>query len=208
MFARSMLSLELSSTYQTTHFNLMEAIVKLGGLSVLLAAVLFSGVSAAHARDKADAYFGYSRVGANLYSSNTSGMNGWQLAAHIKPIPFVGVEGDISHYSQTSSGFSEHVVLAMFGPRVTVGVKGFSVFAHGLAGIVNENDTVTIYPSVGYTATSYALGGGADLPLFLGLKLRATGDYLGNSSAPSSSGLASGNSVSHYRAGVGVAYHF
>jgi hypothetical protein len=35
------------------------------------------------------------------------------------------------------------------------------------------------------------------------LKLRATGDYLGNSQAPAGS-----YSTSYYRFGVGVAYHF
>ena len=52
--------------------------------------------------------------------------------------------------------------------------------------------------------TSLAVGGGADFPLFLGFKLRATGDYLGNSKAPSTGSAAPG----HYRFGVGVAYHF
>jgi hypothetical protein len=172
------------------------------GLSFLL--LLISFVSAAQTRpDKADVYFGYSRVGANLYSVYTPGMNGWQLAVHIKPFRFVGVEGDVSHYSQSLSGFTQQVTLGMFGPRVTVGVKGFTVFAHGLGGIAHENATVTIYPAVGYDATSYALGGGADVPLSHGFKLRMTGDYLGNSKAPDTS-----YSPSHFRAGVGISYHF
>jgi hypothetical protein len=91
----------------------------------------------------------------------------------------------------------------MFGPRVTVHAAGFSVFAHGLGGIAHQNGTVTTYPGTGYDAASYALGGGADIPVFLGLKLRATGDYLGNSQAPAGS-----YSPSYYRFGVGVAYHF
>jgi hypothetical protein len=183
--------------------------VKLRFDILFLAALLFSLVPAARAKGtSADVYFGYSRVGANLYSPNTSGMNGWQAALHIKPFPFVGFEGDVSHYSHSSSGFSESVTLGMFGPRVTVHAAGFSVFAHGLIGIAHENATVTIYPSTSYNAASYALGAGADVPLLLGLKLRVTGDYLGNSNAPSSTGLAAGNSVSHYRIGAGLAYHF
>ncbi len=174
----------------------------------LLLSVAFLLSTLAHAAGhRADAYFGYSRVGANLYAPNTSAMNGWQAALHVKPLPFVGVEGDVSHYSQSSSGYSQNVTLVMFGPRVTVHALGFGFFAHGLGGLVHENATVTTLPSVSYDAASYALGGGVDIPVFLGLKLRVTGDYLGNSDAPSSSGISEG-SVSHYRFGAGAAYHF
>ncbi|MGB8030626.1 MAG: outer membrane beta-barrel protein [Terracidiphilus sp.] len=180
--------------------------MKLRIFAVSLAALTLLLVPSAQARaaDKADAYFGYSRVGANLYAPNTSGMNGWQAAAHVKLIPFVGIEGDVSRYSQNPAGLSENVTLVMFGPRVTAHAAGFSVFAHGLAGLAHESATVTTYPSTSYNAASYALGAGADVPVFLGLKLRVTGDYLGNSKAPSTGSAAPG----HYRIGVGVAYHF
>jgi hypothetical protein len=180
--------------------------VKLRSFSVLLVASLLS--STVHATGhKADVYFGYSRVGANLYSPNTSAMNGWQAAAHVKPLPFVGIEGDVSHYSQNADNFSQQVTLVMFGPRVTVHAAGFGLFAHGLGGLVDENAKVSTFSGVGYNAFSYAFGAGADLPVFLGLKVRVTGDYLGNSNAPSSNGVSVG-SVSHYRFGAGVAYHF
>jgi len=177
--------------------------MRLRGFAVTVAALLFSLVSAARAAaPKTDVYFGYSRVGANLYSPNTPGMNGWQFAMHVKPMPFVGIEGDVSHYSQTVNDSSQHVTTVMFGPRVTVHTAGLSLFAHALAGLAHQNETVTTYGSAGYDAASYTLGAGADVPLLLGFKLRVTGDYLGNSKAPSSP------SPSHYRFGVGVAYHF
>lgn len=181
--------------------------MKLRKSASLLAILMFSLVPlgrAAHGhKQTADAYFGYSRAGANLYAPYTPGMNGWQLAVHIKPMPFIGVEGDVSRYSQSISGFSQQVTLVMGGPRVTVHAAGLSVFAHALGGLAHQYGTVTTYPSASYDAVSYALGAGADMPLFLGLKLRATGDYLGNSKAPSAS-----YSPAHYRFGVGVAYHF
>ncbi len=158
----------------------------------------------ARAASKADVYFGYSRVGANLFAPNTSGMNGWQAALHVKMIPFVGIEGDVSHYGQHPSGLTESTTLVMFGPRVTAHAVGFSVFAHALGGLVHDSADIPLQPSDSNTAASYALGGGADFPLFLGLKLRATGDYLGNSKSPSSGSAA----PEHYRVGVGVAYHF
>lgn len=161
----------------------------------------------AQAASKADVYLGYSRVGANLYGPNTAAMNGWQAAAQVKVVPFVGVEGDFSHYSQASNGFSEGATLVMFGPRVTVGGLGFSVFAHALGGIAHVNQTVTTFRSSSYNAASYALGVGADVPIFLGLKLRVTGDYLGNSNEPSAA-ASGGAGPSHYRIGAGLAYHF
>jgi hypothetical protein len=181
--------------------------VKLRGFAVLLAAWLVSPAPRAHAKTSADAYFGYSRVGANMYAVYTPGMNGWQFAMHVKPIPFVGVEGDVSHYGQTLSDFTQHVTLVMFGPRVTVHAAGLSLFAHGLGGAVHQSGKIPFYQSTEYTATSYALGGGADLPLFLGFKIRITGDYLGNTSS-NISGYSSGGGPSHIRAGVGLAYHF
>ncbi len=180
--------------------------MKFFSFAAMFAALLVSLVQAkpARAADKGDVYFGYSRVGANLYAPNTSGMNGWQAAVHYKPIPFVGLEGDVSRYSQHPSGLSESATLVMFGPRVTVYAAGFSVFAHALGGLAHESATVTTFSSTSYNAASYALGGGADVPVFLGLKLRGTFDYLGNTSAPS----AGSKAPQHYRAGVGVAYHF
>ena len=90
----------------------------------------------------------------------------------------------------------------MFGPRVTAHAAGLSLFAHGLAGLAHDSAKGIDFPSISYNAASYALGAGADVPLLLGFKLRITGDYLGNTKAPSSP------SPSHYRVGVGVAYHF
>lgn len=174
-------------------------------LSLFLGALLFSlGPSAQAKSVSGDAYFGYSRAGANLYSPNTAGMNGWQVAAHVKPMPFLGIEGDVSHYGADVGAGSQHATLIMFGPRLTVHGAGFSVFAHGLAGTVHfSSNAVAFLPGISYNAASYALGGGVDLPVFLSLKLRVTGDYLGNTDAPSSQ-----YSPSHYRLGAGVAWHF
>ena len=183
--------------------------MKLRNLAAIFALLVFSIAFVGQARgaDKADVYFGYSRVGSNLYAANTSGMNGWQAAAHVKFLPFVGAEGDISHYGVSSSGFSQHVTLVMFGPRVTVHAVGFSAFAHALGGVAHETATLTTFPGVGYNAGSYALGGGADIPVFLGLKFRVAGDYVGNGKAPTASD-SGGHGPSHYRVGVGLAYHF
>lgn len=175
-------------------------------LAVTLVVFLIPVLCAAQRHgDKADIYLGYSRVGANMYAANTPGMNGWQLAAHIKTMPFVGIEGDLSHYNQSSGNFSQQVTLVMFGPRLTLSERGYSVFAHGIAGVAHASGSIPFLPDVSYNALSYDLGGGADIPLKLpGLKLRLTGDFLGNSNAPSSGS----QSPQHYRLGVGLAWHF
>jgi opacity protein-like surface antigen len=190
------------------YLNLLKikmATTKLRSITLFFVALLISLVSAAQERRvKTDVYVGYSRVGANLFSPYTPGMNGIQLTMHVKPIPFVGIEGDVSRYSAGVGTGSQQATLAMFGPRVTAGVMHFSVFAHALGGLAHTRiDAVNTLPGFSSTATSYAIGGGADVPLFLSFKLRATGDYLGYGDAPSST-----YSPSHYRFGVGIAYHF
>jgi hypothetical protein len=148
----------------------------------------------------------YSRVSANLYTANTPAMNGWEASAHLKLIRFLGAEGDVSHYDQNPGGFSQSVTLIMGGPRVTAHAAGFSLFAHGLAGIVHEKNTVSPslgFGELGYNAVSFAAGAGADIPLFLRLKARFLADYIENSRYTRGYG-----SSSHFRFGIGLAYHF
>lgn len=195
--------------YTMTEQSILQIQVEAGMKScilwTLLAVSLFSWSPAARAASaKADAYLGYSRAGANLYGPYTRAMNGWQLAVHVKPMPFLGVEGDVSHYSADAGAGSQQVTLVMFGPRVTVHAAGVSLFAHGLGGFGHlSSNVVPGFPAGSTNSASYALGGGGDLPLIIGLKLRITGDYLGSSNAPSSD-----YSPSHYRFGAGIAYHF
>jgi hypothetical protein len=182
----------------------MDRVVRWCSFFALLGVLIFAVPTAQAKRVKADAYFGYSRVGANLYDPYTPGMNGWQAAVQVRPIPFVGVEGDFSHYGANAGAGAQQVTLIMFGPRVTLHAAGFSVFAHALGGLGHlSSNVVPGFAASSNNFTSYAFGGGGDLPLFMGLKLRVTGDYLGNSNAPSSR-----YSPSHYRIGVGIAYHF
>ena len=191
--------------------------MRLGNRAAILALLMSSIALVAEARGahKADVYFGYSRVGAGLYAENSGGMNGWQAAAHVKFFPFVGFEGDVSHFSQSSyvaqNSYSPSLRttlqawLVMFGPRVTVSARGFSIYGHGLGGFVHQNANDVTFPPPGYYAASYAIGGGFDIPVFRGLKFRVTGDYLGNSELPSGHYEPG---PSHQRIGAGVAYHF
>ncbi len=154
--------------------------------------------------DSGDVAFGYSRAGANLYAPNTPGMNGWQLAAQVRTFPFVGFEGDLSHYGATVGAGTQNATLYMFGPRLTVGTMGYSVFVHALGGIAHvTSNPVAGFPASSSNTISYALGGGVDLPLYHLLKFRISGDDLGDGNEPSSP-----YSPSHFRIGVGLALHF
>ena len=159
-----------------------RAILTLRSSIVFLAVVLFSLVPAAEARGvKSDVYFGYSRVGANLYNVYTPGMNGWQAAAHFKPFPFVGIEGDVSRFSANAGAGSQNVTLVMFGPRVTVRAKRLQCLcSRTRRGCPRVEQSCLLLPRDFLQRCQLALGGGADVPMHLGFQLRMTGDYLGN----------------------------
>jgi hypothetical protein len=176
-------------------------------LSAVATVLAFAFASQAWGKVKGDVYFGFSYVGADLYGAGTDPMKGWQAAAHFRLLRLVGVEGDVAHYSQSQMGFSEHVTTVMFGPRLTAPAGALRFFVHGLGGLARQNATFTTYPYVDYSAFSYAFGGGVDIPVFRGLKFRATGDYLGNSKAPTAADCC-GPAPNHLRVGAGLAYHF
>lgn len=177
--------------------------IRLASLLLTGIILLSMAVPAHAAKTAADAYFGYSRTGANLYGPNTPAMNGWQLAIHVKPMPFVGIEGDVSRYGANAGAGSQDLGLVMLGPRATVHAAGLSLFAHALGGFGEfGTNVVRSFPSTN-TFASYAFGGGGDLPLLLRFNLRVTGDYLGDTfSRPFK------YSPEHYRIGAGVALHF
>lgn len=172
-----------------------------------MAAILaFAFIPHVFGQDRGDVYFGFSYVGDNLYGDATPGMKGWQAAANYKLLPLLGVEGDFAHYSVNQQGLSQHVTTVMFGPRLTAPAGALSFFAHVLGGLAHQNSNITYTsPYTSYDAISYALGGGVDIPVFRGFKFRATGDYIGNSKAPS--GPAS-TPPTPIRLGAGLAYHF
>jgi hypothetical protein len=173
-------------------------------LSVVATVLAFAFAAPAWGKVKGDLYFGFNYVGANMYGDATDPMKGWQAAAHFKLLPLLGIEGDVAHYSQGQLDFSEHVTTVMCGPRLTAPAGALRFFIHGLGGLGHQSAKVP--PGLSYSSydsISYAFGGGVDIPVFRGFKFRATGDYLGNSKAPTS-----GAPPLHLRIGAGLAYHF
>lgn len=125
---------------------------------------------------KGDIYIGYSRTGTDTFYSGAGGLNGWEGAMHIKlHKPFLGIEGDLSHYGLGANSAVSRTTAFIFGPRITIGVLGPKVFVHGLVGGEHSSNSSG---SISDTAFAYALGGGLDLPFAPFFAWRVAGDYI------------------------------
>jgi hypothetical protein len=107
-----------------------------------------------------DVYVGYSRTGMDTFYPNMGGLNGWEGAMHVKMhAPFIGVEGDLSHYGLGANSTVPRTTAFIFGPRVTVCALGPKIFAHALIGGEHSANSGGPTP-ISSTALAYALGGG------------------------------------------------
>ncbi|MFP5209838.1 MAG: hypothetical protein ACLGRW_11175 [Acidobacteriota bacterium] len=146
-----------------------------------------------------DAFFGYSRLGSDAFYPNVGGLNGWEAALHIHLAPFVGVEGDVAQYGIGANSTIPRTTTVLFGPRVTVGLAGFHVFAHGLVGIAHSANSAG--PPISDTNFADAIGGGLDVPILPFFAWRFAGDYL---DAPSQSPPGG----THARFSTGLVFRF
>jgi len=125
---------------------------------------------------KGDVYLGYTRTGNNTFYAGAGGLNGWEGAFHLKlHKPFLGIEGDVSHYGLGANSSIPRTTTFIVGPRITVGALGPKVFAHALLGgehSANSGGTVS------GGAIAYALGGGLDVPIVPFFAWRVEGDYI------------------------------
>jgi hypothetical protein len=130
------------------------------GWVLLVCGTWIAGGREAKAQLNNDAFFGYSRLGSNLFEPGTPGLNGWEGDVHIHVKPFLGVEGDLAHYGVGASNSTARSTTVLFGPRVTLKAAGFRFFGHAMIG--GEH-------TVSSTTYAYALGLGADVrivPMF------------------------------------------
>ena len=137
---------------------------------------------AAHAEEvkvpKGDAYFGFTRTGTDTFYPNVGGLNGWEGALHVKlHKPFIGIEGDVSHYGLGANSTVPRTTTFMAGPRITVGVLGPKIFAHALAGGEHSANSGGPTP-ISADALAWALGGGLDVPIAPFFAWRVAGDYI------------------------------
>jgi hypothetical protein len=125
---------------------------------------------------KGDIYLGYSRLGNNAFYPNVDGLNGLEVAGHLKTGHFLGIEGDFAHYGYGASDATPKTTTVMFGPRVTVGAVGVHLFAHALLG--GEHSANSAGASIDGGTFAYALGGGVDVPVAPFFGWRVNGDYI------------------------------
>ena len=176
--------------------KMLCAIKGLGlGLITMLITVLMCGNAWAQGL-KADAFLGYSRLGANTFVGNTHGLNGWHGALNVQVKPLMGIEGDLSHYGLGADKNVERTTLLLFGPRLTLGQSGIHLFAHGLVG--GQHSANQTGASGG--AMAVALGGGLDVRFAPYLSWRVADDYLTSTSSPSN--------AAHNRFSTGVVLRF
>ena len=149
------------------------------------------------ASPKADVSFGYSRLGSNVFASNTGGLNGWEGALNVKVKPFLGVEGDVAQYGMGAAANTAHTTLVMFGPRVTVGGMGVHVFVHALGGVDHTSNST----GLSNTDLAIGLGGGGDVRIAPFFAIRASADYL---TTPSQNRTGS----AHERFSMGAVFRF
>jgi hypothetical protein len=182
----------------------MSIVPRLAYTCILLvfSPILFSLPPAAQAQvPKGDLFFGYSRTGNDTFYPNVGGLSGWEAIGHIKiRKPFLGVEGDVAHYGLGADSPVPRTTTVLFGPRVTLGVAGIKIFAHGLLGGEHSANNDSNLPISGGTF-AYALGLGVDLPLAPFFAWRVQIDRL---SAPSQSP----SEGTHARFTTGIVFRF
>ncbi len=173
------------------------------GRLLLLCGCVAAGSGAAKAQLNNDAFFGYSRLGSNLFAPNTPGLNGWEGGLHVHVKPFVGVEGDLAHYGLGANDTVARSTAFLFGPRVTLKAAGFHFFGHALIGGEHSasNPPAGIGVHVSNTTYAYALGLGADVPIVPVFAWRVQVDRI---SAPTESP----GSATHARFTTGAVFRF
>lgn len=145
-------------------------------LLLLSLALLFSAAVVRAQVPKGDVYLGYSRTGNDTFYSGAGGLNGWEGALHVKlHKPFLGIEGDVSHYGLGANSAVPRTTAFIIGPRITVGALGPKVFAHALIGGEHSSNSGG---SISGGALAYALGGGLDVPIAPLFAWRVAGDYI------------------------------
>lgn len=145
-----------------------------------------------------DLYFGYSRSGANTFIANTPAQNGWEASGAIHFLPLLGAEADVARYGLGAASTEARTTTVLFGPRLTVGLMGIHVFAHGLVGVAHSH--VSGPSSYSNNPLAGDLGGGVDFHLLPFFAWRVVGDYITTTDAPSN--------ANHYRFGTGLVFRF
>jgi len=161
----------------------------------LLLLILFSAVAYAQV-PSGNVFVGYSylNVDTNNSVARRANLNGWEGSVEGKVLPFLGVVGDFSgNYGRQSvavecpvtvavggncpSTFDARTYSGLFGPRVSVSVKGVRPFAHVLIGF-SESNLSASGSSKSSTSFAAAVGGGADFRIIRFAAWRVQADII------------------------------
>jgi hypothetical protein len=162
-------------------------------LLIVVAAGVMPGVAAAQGVPHNDVFLGYTRTGSNTFYAGSGALSGVDGAVfiHLSPFahvtPLVGIEGDLSYFGLGGSASSPHTTTFMAGPRLSVGLGSFRIFAHGLAGGEHSANSAGAAP-ISDTSFVYALGVGVDVPLMPLFAWRVQADRINAPSVSPSSG--------------------
>jgi len=176
-------------------------------LLTLLAGALFAQLPSGNV------FFGYSYLSADTNTPNRANLNGWEGSVEKRVFPFLGLVGDISgHYgTEQSNQFIQvgpgtgapsvdgklHSLL--FGPRVSVSVRGIRPFAHVLVGGAWLTQSLGSN-SVNDASFATAVGGGVDFKLAKVVGWRIQGDLLHTQ--------LFGDTQNNVRVSTGLVFHF
>ncbi|HTQ59156.1 MAG TPA: outer membrane beta-barrel protein [Candidatus Solibacter sp.] len=122
-----------------------------------------------------DASVGYSYF--RLGGSGGLNQNGISGSVAYKPIPYLGIVGDVGGYHASPGGVSVNTYTFLFGPRIIVSnpttIKPFVQFLAGAGRIAVGNGGGST------TDFAYSVGGGVDFTVLPHLALRPQLDYVG-----------------------------
>jgi hypothetical protein len=131
-------------------------------------AEVFGGYSFVHASDPVTTTIACPGPSCAITTSNFHpNLNGWELAATIKPGTWFGITGDFSGHYGTVGNADTHLQTYLFGPKVAL-PGPISPFAHVLVGGAHETvdsgstDSRIILPT-SHSSVAVAAGVGIDI---------------------------------------------
>ncbi|MGA9527026.1 MAG: hypothetical protein WBS24_02795 [Terriglobales bacterium] len=172
-----------------------------------------AGVASAQVPTKGNVFFGYSYENKAIQQGDSGGLNGWDASPEGKFLPWIGLVVDVDgHYGsrdypvvcnglgQCSGPFSANITEHnfLFGPRVSVQVKGFRPFGEILIGGSHVSRSNEISDS--NTSFANAVGGGLDYRLAGPIWARAQLDWIGT--------RFYGDTQNGVRFSTGISVHF
>lgn len=181
-------------------------------LTAFLMLLGFTTAAVAQLPTGGNIFIGYSYNHADLDSSDTTNLNGWNGSLEGRILPYVGIVADLGGYyggiglplgcrgvgcPQVHANASVHSVL--FGPQVSVPIGRISPFFRVMAGVGHASASGNGL-SDSDTSLATAVGGGVDYQLMEGIGWRLQMDLLHT--------RFFSNTQNDFRLSTGVAFHF